>query len=119
MLAPVITPGDLLMESPLSITERLTALRAAGAADRQVLTTLAKAAMAAAEDAAWRLRTYLADGWNGDPIHTPTTGLSPAQRDLQLLAALVAAYNAATLSTAVRARQHIDRPTGWDPLHLR
>ena len=119
MLAPVITCGDLLMESPLSIAERLTALRTVGATDRQVLTALAKAAMAAAEDAAWRLRTYLADGWNGDSIQTPTTGLDPVQRDLHLLAGLVAAYNAATLTTAVRARQHIDRPTGWDPLHLR
>ena len=116
-MEPVIPATELMPETTASVAQRIAELQAAGATDRQVLTELAKAAMAAAEDAAFRLRTYLADGWNGDPMQVPTTGSST--RDRQLLAALVAAHNAATLTEAARSHQHIDRPAGWDPLYTR
>src|SRR5689334_1813618 len=54
-LEPVIPATELMPETTTSVAQRIAELQTAGATDRQILAELAKAAMAAAEDAAWRL----------------------------------------------------------------
>lgn len=112
----VITDADLRRETPDMISARIAQAHANGQSDRQILTFLAIDAMHAAEDAAYWLRTWLADGWNGDPVQIPTAAPTDIERDRQLLAAMVGAANAAARAGSVRARQHIDRGHGWDPL---
>jgi hypothetical protein len=117
-MPPVISDDDLRGETDTTINEQVAGLYAAGNTDRDVITAVAVTAMHAAEDAAYRLRTWLADGWNGNPDHLPDSMPSTDDRDRQLLAAMVAATNAAALAGAVRRRQGIERPACWDPLRL-
>jgi hypothetical protein len=77
---------------------------------------LAGDAIDAAEDGLARIHTWLRDGWNGDPTEVPTTAPGEAERDRQLLAAMTALTNAASLIGAIRTRAHNTRTDGWDPL---
>jgi hypothetical protein len=117
-MQPVITEFDLIPETPASIAERVAEARTAGTSERQILIDLAEGALHAAEDAAHRLRTYLGDGWNGDPMQAPTAAPGAVDRDRLLLAAMVATRNATQITGAVRTMQDIDRADGWDPLKI-
>lgn len=118
-MTPAITETELHRRTDRQIADQVAHAYADGRSAREVVTALAVAAMHAAEDAAHRLRMWLADGWNGDPTQVPTQAPTAGERDLLLLAGMVAAANASTLAGAVRIRQHIDRPAGWDPLRPR
>jgi hypothetical protein len=117
-MRPVITDFDLIPQTPASIADRIAEARKAGTSERQIVTDLAEAALHAAEDAAHRLRTYLGDGWNGDPMQTPTTAPDGEDRDRLLLAAMIAARNTVQYTGTVRTMQDIDRADGWDPLKI-
>jgi hypothetical protein len=64
--------SDLRRQNPTTIAERPAQACADGRTDRQILSDFAIEAMHAAEDAAYRLGTWLTDGWNGDPTRIPT-----------------------------------------------